>query len=64
MAFWLLKISMFFLSAFLIAAGVLKFFRRRGGRPDIYDPEIITVAVIGAALVTGLLMSVLRRIVL
>ena len=60
---WLVKLALFFLTSFIIARVLHKFFLKRDTNVSINDPEIITISVIAGAAVTGLVMFLVKRLI-
>jgi hypothetical protein len=63
MFLWLTKVAVFFSSAYICARLMVKFFLKRNHRASVSDPEIIAVAVIIGAFVTGIVMFFAKRII-
>ncbi|HPS58927.1 MAG TPA: hypothetical protein PK514_12550 [Spirochaetota bacterium] len=62
-ALWLIKLAVFFLTSYITARMLLKFFLKRNSNAAASDPEIIALSVISGAVATGLVMFVVKRII-
>lgn len=63
MGLWFIKIAIFFISSYAVAGVSVKILRRRNNTASIGDPEVITVAVISGALISAMIMFVIKRLI-
>lgn len=62
-ALWMIKLVVFFVTSYITARVLLKFFLKQNSNAAVSDPEIITVSVISGAFVTGLVMFIVKRLI-
>lgn len=63
MVIWLVKLAVFFITSYVAARVALKYFRKRNIKAAASDPEILAVAAVAGAFITGLVMFVVKRLV-
>ena len=60
---WLIKLAVFFTASFLTARALHRIFLKRDINADASDPEIIAISVISGAVVTGIVMFIVKRLI-
>jgi hypothetical protein len=60
MVLWLVKLSVFFTSAYITARAAVKYFRLRNVPAKASDPEILVFASVIGAIITGFVMFIIR----
>lgn len=62
MVLWIAKLAVFFSSAYITARAAAKYFRRRNASAAASDPEILALASVAGAIITGFVMFIIRLI--